>query len=164
MSINAEIEVPEQQPEDGINYEQGNLLYDSRMKELIKNIAEHEGFGKIRIGPKGALALQNALRFITVMFAYELLDSLTEQRKITVGVKSVNDTLTKLLARTDSFTVTINELEELISKLQNKSNDTAITKAMDFVNLIDSVHNTEVLQSEDNEEDEDVTEEEISEK
>ena len=111
MSINAEIEVSEQQPEDGINYEQGNLLYDSRMKELIRNIAEHEGFGKIRIGSKGALALQNALRFITVMFTYELLDSLTEQKKITVGVKSVNDTLTKLLARTDSFTVTINELD-----------------------------------------------------
>ena len=48
--------------------------------------------------------------------------------------------------------------------MKDKSNDTAITKAMDFVNLIDSAQNTQVTQTDDNEEDEDVTEEEINEK
>ncbi|MEC0089883.1 hypothetical protein [Paenibacillus macquariensis] len=138
----------------GIAYEQGNLLYESRMRELIKNVAEHEGFGNIRIGNKGGIALQNALRFITVMFTYELLDILTLQKKITVSGKSVNDTLTKLLGRTDSFNVTIHELESLIANLQHKSNDTSITKAMDFVNIIDGIYNTVTPPSEDESEDE----------
>lgn len=157
MSFLTSTDTKEQESENEINY--GNLLYDSRMKDLIKNIAEHEGFGRIRIGNKGAVALQNALRFITVMFTYELLDSLTEQKKITVSGKSVNDTLTRLLGRTDAFTVTINELEDLIARLQNKSNETSITKAMDFVNLVDSIYSTEKSPFDENDDDDTTVEE-----
>ncbi len=136
-------------------------MYESRMKELIRNVAEHDGFGEVRIGKKGTTALQNALRFITVMFAYELVDSLRSQKMITVRAKSVNDALTKLVGRADSFSVTIEELEGLISKLQLKSNNTSITKAMDFVNLIDAHYNAESLIVDDSEDIESNVDEEI---
>lgn len=156
-------QLPSNNNDDSLNQEieHGNLMYESRMKELIRNVAEHDGFGEVRIGKKGTTALQNALRFITVMFAYELVDSLRSQKMITVRAKSVNDALTKLVGRADSFSVTIEELEGLISKLQLKSNNTSITKAMDFVNLIDAHYNAESLIVDDSEDIESNVDEEI---
>ncbi|MCL9659429.1 hypothetical protein L2089_01960 [Paenibacillus hunanensis] len=136
-------------------FEKGNLVYNSRMRELIKNVATVEDFGNLRISPAGELALQNSLRFILVMFTYELLEILRLNKKKTITTDSVNDALSNLLGKADSFALTMNGLEDLMKNLQSHSNESAITKAMDFVNLLDR------YDSEPIEDDEEFVEEEV---
>lgn len=113
------------------------LFVEKRLKNLIKAVADHDKFEDIRFGKTGLKTLQESFRFISVMLTYEMIESLKKKQRKTISPGVVNEALASMLGKSDSLGIAVNELEKLIGKLESLNDSTSITKAMDYVNVVE---------------------------
>ncbi|HDR4901615.1 TPA: hypothetical protein QCR38_003872 [Bacillus cereus] len=115
--------------------ENKSILYQSRVKSLIKSVADSEGYD-IQIGKKGFTQFNESITFITVMLAYEIIEELKVQKRKKITPPFVDKALSKILGRADALSLAIKELEQVLETLEVKSSTTSISKAMDYLNIL----------------------------
>ncbi|MEB2492872.1 hypothetical protein SOP93_17040 [Peribacillus frigoritolerans] len=137
--------------------ENKSIFYQTRVRSLIKSIAESEDYD-IQIGKKGFESFNESIKFITVMLAYEVVEDLKAQNRKKITPVFVDRALSKMLGRADALSLAIKELEQVLDTLEVKSGTTSITKAMDYLNILvtneqeDNVKTIEISVENDNEE------------
>lgn len=111
-----------------------SLLYGTRLRELVKEIASDEGVS-IQFGKKGINGMQNGMKFLTVMLTYEILQIIKEKGRVIITASIINEALNSMVGKADSLNIAMLELDVLKNKLMLVNNNTSVLKATDFVNL-----------------------------
>ncbi|MCY9592993.1 hypothetical protein PC41400_27125 [Paenibacillus chitinolyticus] len=113
-----------------------SLLYGNRLRDLVRSVAKHEG-QNVMIGKKGINGMQNAMKFLTVMLSYEILEVLKNKNKTVISPVITSEALNNMVGKSDSLNRVLLELEELKGRLHLLSGSTSISKATDYVNLFE---------------------------
>ena len=112
--------------------ENKSLLYKSRIRELIKDVASSDGLD-LRISKEGFQRYHDSVKFLSVILMYEINSVIKEQKKKTLNVAHVDEAISKMLGRADALNISIQEIERVLEVLQSKSHTTSISRAMDYL-------------------------------
>lgn len=112
-----------------------NLIYQNRLRDLAKDIANFEEFEGIQITKDGLGRLQDASKYIITMLIVEIVEELRNSNKKQITPKNVDNALDKILAKASGIDSALTLLRENIVELEKLNTNTSITKASQFINF-----------------------------
>jgi histone H3/H4 len=113
-----------------------SLVYKNRLRELMKSIATHDEMEDIRFSKTGIKSLQESIAYLSVVLTFEIIETLKKNKRKTIGPKIVDEALTNMMGKADALGIAIIEVQNLVERLQQRTQTTSIVKATDFINLI----------------------------
>lgn len=112
-----------------------NLIYQNRLRDLVKDIANFEEFEGIQITKDGLERLQDASKYIITMLIVEIVEELRNSNRKQITPKNVDNSLDKILAKASGIDSALTLLRENILELEKLNTNTSITKASQFINF-----------------------------
>lgn len=112
-----------------------NLIYQNRLRDLVKDIANFEEFEGIQITKDGLGRLQDASKYIITMLIVEIVEELRNNNRKQIAPKNVDNALDKILAKASGIDSALTLLREDIVELEKLNANTSITKASQFINF-----------------------------
>jgi len=114
------------------------ISYKKRLKILVRELAKSENLDMIRISKKGLLRLREKIQFLTAILTLEIIDSLKNDKKITIMPRHVDEAITKMLEGADGLTVAIVKMEEMVRGLSLLNQNSSTERALLFMNSIET--------------------------
>ena len=114
-----------------------NLIYTSRLRDLVKSIAEFEDFKGIQIGKDAVNRLQDTSKYIITMLILEIIEELKANNRKQIRQIEVDKSLDKILAKASGIDTALGLLREDIETLERLNTNTAVNKANIFINYGD---------------------------
>lgn len=112
------------------------LLYESRLRKLIKDISEYESFKGIQITKEGIDRIEKNSKYIISMMIFEIIEELKVTNRKQIKSCDADKSLDKVLHKVSGIDNAILMLKEDINKLE-KIRDNSITNKVDtYINEI----------------------------
>jgi hypothetical protein len=112
-----------------------NLIYEKRLRLLMKDIANFEEFEGVQITKEGVERLQDTSKYIITMLIIEILEELKANNRKQITSKNVDNALDKILAKASGIDSALTLLRENIVELEKLNTNTSVTKANQFINF-----------------------------
>ncbi len=112
-----------------------NLIYEKRLRELVKDISTFEEFAGIQITKDGVGRLQDTSKYIITMLIVEIVDELRCSNKKQITPKNVDNALDKILTKASGIDSALTLLRENIVELEKLNTNTSVAKASQFINF-----------------------------
>ncbi|MBU5353367.1 hypothetical protein KQI74_13810 [Paenibacillus barcinonensis] len=112
------------------------LCYTNRLRELLRAIGNEEEIN-IECGPESLERVQTSIKYLTVVLIYEIIQILKDKQKVRFKNEYIDEALSKVLGKSDSFGISIKKISELQEELESLNQQSAINKAMDYINIIE---------------------------
>lgn len=113
---------------------EANLLYITRLKKLIKDIAEFDNFFGIMAGKESINRIQETGKYLIAMLIVQILEDLRANNRKKIKANDVDAALDKILSKASGIDTALNMLNKDIETLNSLNKNAAVTKASNFIN------------------------------
>lgn len=112
------------------------LCYTNRLRDLLRAIGSEEEI-EIECGPESLERVQSSIKYLSVVLIYEIIQVLKDNGRVRFKIEFIDEALTKMLGKSDAFGIAIKKTTELKEQLERLNEKSSISKAMDFINVIE---------------------------
>lgn len=120
--------------EESLEEDSQNLIYNNRLRELVKDIAKFDGFDGIQLTKEGTARLQDCSKYIITMLVVEVVEELRSNSRKQITPTNVDNALDKILAKASGIDSALVLLRENIIELEKLNTNTSVSKASQFIN------------------------------